>query len=462
MKQLSLLQSLKVDNNTIASFYGAGGKTSLLLKLASEITESGNKVLITTTTKMFAPEGLPLFSLDKTQDIFSTLNEHYKENSTAVLCECKMPDGKLCGIDPELVKQLQNRFKIAILVEADGSKGRPLKGYRNNEPVIPSNSNLIIAVIGADAIGANLDDQYIHRIEEFIKAIPAAQKVTAVTEDIIAEAFIKMARLGLAQAADSRLVFILNKADLLKRFDHTALKLLPLLKQANINEGMLLLTEAKNNNPVQGFFMHDVSTIEPGVSCVILAAGESRRMGMDKLMMDLKGTSMLESTLQNICDAGIKDIIIVVQPGSYWSRSLNHKKYKIVENHNYKLGMAESVKTGLSSVEVNSQGVIFALADQPLIPSSVYRALVNYYSNNLDLITCPIYKGQRGNPVLFDRRTWPLMQQLSGDRGGRGLLETIPERNIGYLETDNEAVLIDIDTPKDYEAITKKGTADEF
>ena len=455
MKQLSLLQALNVDNNTVASFYGAGGKTSLLLKLASEMIENGSKFLITTTTKMYAPEGFPLFSLEKTQDIFTTLNEHYIEHSSAVLFNYKMPDGKLCGVNPDLVEQLQERLHIAILVEADGSKGRPLKGYRTNEPVIPSSSNLIIPVIGADAVNEILDEEHVHCIEEFIKTIPSAQNKNVATEEIVAAAFIKMAKLGLSQAADSRLVFILNKADLLKNFSHTALELLSILQKNTFLKGMLLLTEANNVYPVQGCFMNDVSVSDPGVSCVVLAAGESRRMGSDKLMLDINGTSMLESTLQNICDAGIEDLIVVVQPGSSWSRLLNNNKYKIVENHKYKSGMAESVKVGLNSVDKCSQGVIFALADQPLIPSKTYRELICYYSKNLDLITCPRYRGQRGNPVLFDRRTWPLMLQLSGDRGGRVLLETFPESEIGYFESDNEAVLIDIDTPGDYATITK-------
>ncbi len=455
MKQLSLLQALNIDNNTVASFYGAGGKTSLLLKLASEMIESGGKVLITTTTKMYAPEGFPLFSLEKTQDIFSTLNEHYKEHSSAVLFNYKMSDGKLCGIDPDLVEQLQERLDIAILVEADGSKGRPLKGYRNNEPVIPSSSSLIIPVIGADAVNAVLDEEHVHCIEEFIKSIPAAKYKNIVTVEIVAAAFIKMAKLGLCQAADPRLVFILNKADLLNDFSHTALQLLSFLQKDILVKGMLLLTEASNAYPVQGYFMNDFSAADPGVSCVVLAAGESRRMGSNKLMLDINGVSMLESTLQNICDAGIEDIIVVVQPGSSWSRLLKKNKYKIVENHNYKSGMAESVKVGLNSVEKSSQGVIFALADQPLIPSKTYRELIYYYSKNFDLITCPLYRGQRGNPVLFDRRTWPLMQQLSGDRGGRVLLETLPDSKIGYFESDNEAVLLDIDTPGDYATLNK-------
>lgn len=455
MKQLSLLQALNVDNNTVVSFYGAGGKTSLLLKLASEMIENGSKVLITTTTNMFAPEGLPLFSLKNTQDIFLTLNEHYKEHSSAILVNYKMPDGKLRGIDPDLVEQLQQRLNISILVEADGSKGRPLKGYRNNEPVIPSCSSLIIPVIGADAVNAIMDEEYVHCVEEFIKSIPVAQNKILVTEELIAGAFNKMAKLGLNQAADSRLVFILNKADLLKNFSHTALEIMSFLQKDTLVKGMLLLTEASNVYPVQGCFMNDVSVAGPGVSCVVLAAGESRRMGSDKLNLDINGTCMLECTLQNICNAGIEDVIVVVQPGSRWSRLLNKNKYKVVENHNYKSGMAESVKTGLNSVEKCSQGVIFALADQPLISPNTYKEIIYYYSKNLDLITCPIYKGQRGNPVLFDRRTWPLIQKLIGDRGGRALLETLPESEIGCFECDSEAVLIDIDTPGDYEAIIK-------
>ncbi len=456
MDQLSLRQSLEIDHNTVASFYGAGGKTSLLLKLASEISEGGKKVLLTTTTKMYAPEGLPLFTLDSTQDVFTALREHFNNNRIAVLADSILVDGKLCGIEASLVKELHDFLKVGTLVEADGARGRSLKGYRDNEPVIPECSSLVIPVIGADALNFVIDEESVHCAAELLKAVPAASKGSKITEDIIAESFIYMGRLGKSQAKAAKIFYLLNKADKLTNFNYTALELLSRLKNNDHKATALLLTEAKNSNPVPGYFSCGSDSARPHVSSVVMAAGESKRMGKDKLNLPINGMSMLEATLKNLYDAGIKDIVVVVQPGSKWLKTVDRKIYKVVENQKYKSGMAESLKAGLNAVDHRSQGVIFSLADQPLVPPKLYSDLIDFYSTRLDLVTFPVYKEKRGNPVIFDRRTWPILQKLAGDQGGRAIIETLPESKIGFMETDYKAVVLDIDTPGDYKAIIKR------
>lgn len=456
MEQLSLCRSLEINDNTVASFYGAGGKTSLLLKLASEIAESGSKVLITTTTKMYAPEGLPLFTGVNNHDLISQLREHYKKHSVAVLAESVMADEKLYGVNTTLINKLHDILKIAILIEADGAKGRPLKGHREDEPVIPASTNLIIPVIGADALGAFVDEESVHRVELLLKELPSAGKGQRISEKVIAESFISMGRLGKLQAPAAKIFYLLNKADKLKNYNHAVKNLLFSLKQVDHDQGRLLLTEAKNLYPVKGYFQYGSDNNMHGVSCVLLAAGESKRMGQDKLNLSFDGMSMLETTLKNIYDAGIKDIVVVVKPGSKWLKTLDNKKYKLVENQKYKSGMAESLKAGLNAIAHSSQGVMFALADQPLVTPGLYRNLINHYSKNLDLVTCPVYRGKRGNPVIFDRRTWPLLQKLTGDLGGRAIIGKLPESKIGYMETDLEAVVLDVDTPGEYKSITSK------
>lgn len=190
---------------------------------------------------------------------------------------------------------------------------------------------------------------------------------------------------------------------------------------------------------------------------MVLAAGAASRMGRDKLALEIAGKTVLEHTLDRVAAAGIENCIVVVRPGGGRPARLSERAgCTPVVNHAYAAGIAASLKVGLSAVDGAAQGVIFALGDQPCVPPSVFRSLVENHANRLSLVTGPAYRGKRGNPVLFDRRTWPLLMQLKGDSGGRQVIEMLPEREISWLETGAPAVLQDIDTPGDYRKMLRR------
>ena len=93
-------------------------------------------------------------------------------------------------------------------------------------------------------------------------------------------------------------------------------------------------------------------------------------------------------------------------------------------------------------------GTIFLLADQPQVTPAVLRALVERHSVELDPIVAPLVQGQRANPVLFDRVTFPALMSLAGDIGGRAIFSKFP---VTYLPWHDENLLDDIDTPEQYE-----------
>ncbi|MGB9586326.1 MAG: nucleotidyltransferase family protein, partial [Anaerolineales bacterium] len=93
-------------------------------------------------------------------------------------------------------------------------------------------------------------------------------------------------------------------------------------------------------------------------------------------------------------------------------------------------------------------GVIFVLADQPFVTPAVLRLLVDQHSHNLASIIGPLVEGKRGNPVLFDQRTFPDLQKLQGDIGGRALFDRYPPL---WLPWHDARLLIDIDTPQTYQ-----------
>ena len=147
--RLTTALDLKQNNRKtrMISIVGGGGKTSTLFTLAYELAGEGEKVLITTTTAMYNPTGI------SNPNIF-VLGDHV----TA--------EGKLKGISKEAAERIHTDNEYAyILVEADGSKGRPIKAPAEHEPVIPDTTNILIGVIGMDAFGKEVTEVNVHRPE---------------------------------------------------------------------------------------------------------------------------------------------------------------------------------------------------------------------------------------------------------------------------------------------------------
>lgn len=448
MEQLSLKNCLELKDPSVVSFYGAGGKSTLLQRLADELVSVNQKVLLTTTTKIYKPEMMTLFISNQPIKAIDSLSAHFKNNNSAVLGKRILEDGKIEGFTSSAIKYLQEKLSINILVEADGARGKSIKGYAANEPVIPACSDLIAAVLGADVLGEKLSDEIVHRLETFLKAT-GAEKNNSITLDLIAGAYENMLCLGKQQAPKADLTLILNKID---KITNQGLTMLDLIQKLNRNSlfNKLLATRALAADPVKVIMNNRINAPPVSVSCVVLAAGRAKRMGTDKLALKIGHKTVIEKTLDHLVQSGFEEIIVVTGPENNWQSNLDSKRFRLVNNPDYRNGLSSSLIKGLSKVDARSQGVLFALGDQPSILPETYKLLVKTYQNNLKLVTCPLYRGKRGNPTLFDRRTWPDLMGLSGDRGGRMLLRKLPEHSIDYIETNRREVIIDIDTPDDY------------
>jgi len=453
MNQLSFYCSLAVNPPAIITFTGAGGKTTLIMRLAAEMNSAGLKTLLTTTTKFYPPPGVKLFLTCDLKSAVTLLKKHFLNDQTAVLGKRILPDGKIEGIEPGDIAFLLRDLKVSVLVEADGAKGLPIKGYAVHEPVIPPGTDIIIAVIGADALGACLDSKIAHRPKLLSEQINISEG-TILTEKAIADAYKNILKLSLTQAPLARTASVFNKADLLDETPSAALAIAAHLSAdpRGVPESLLFL-EGQQSDPVKVALTRHDNTLSAAVSCILLAAGSSSRMGVDKLTLDYNGKTIIEHSLNNIQSAGIEDIVIVTRPNSGLVKLFKGGKIRIIENENYKSGMASSLITGLKEVDGRAQGVIFALADQPMVTPDIYRQLIETYQKSLKLVVGLSYKGQRGNPTLFDRRTWMSVMDLSGVEGGRRIIEKLPPSKISLVETDLEGVLFDVDTPEAYQKL---------
>ncbi len=153
----------------VVAFTGSGGKTTAMLRLAGELIARGARVLITTTTHIYPPDPRQFpatIIADSLDALVRSARSALDRHRAVVLARGLSEDGKLVGIDPEWLDQLSKQLRVThILVEADGSRGRPFKAPAAHEPVIPGSADLVIAVVGLSVIGRPLSEEFVHRPE---------------------------------------------------------------------------------------------------------------------------------------------------------------------------------------------------------------------------------------------------------------------------------------------------------
>ncbi len=187
------------------------------------------------------------------------------------------------------------------------------------------------------------------------------------------------------------------------------------------------------------------------ISAILLAAGESKRMGRPKLLLKWGQWTIIEKSVDTLLSSKIDELIVVL---GYKARAilrrLGARRLKAVINHHYRMGMSTSIRRGLGSVNSKSEAILIALADQPLIETDVINHLIDVYSQNPHGIVLPSYEGKRGHPVIVNRlRYQGEMGELMGDVGCRPILNRHPE-DILEVEVDSKGVIIDIDSWGEY------------
>lgn len=181
----ALLDALDVRQGELISLVGGGGKTSIMFGAARELVEKGVPVVTTTTTKIMEPRSTQTPHLylcgenGITFDFWEKLDLHHH----VTLASGRLPGGKLKGIGREAVSALTSHKEAnpTIIVEADGSAQRPIKAPNETEPVVPTETTLLVAVLGVEAIGRPLSPQHVFRPEIYSRmtGLPVGAMVTA-------------------------------------------------------------------------------------------------------------------------------------------------------------------------------------------------------------------------------------------------------------------------------------------
>ena len=196
------------------------------------------------------------------------------------------------------------------------------------------------------------------------------------------------------------------------------------------------------------------------IAAVILAAGQSRRMGQNKLLLDLNGRPLLCHVIDQALALDFSEIVVVAghQAGDIRA-AIGDRPVRIVLAPDYADGMSASLKAGIDNLKPETDAAMILLGDMPQVSAPLLRRMVAAY-NPIEgrTIVLPVHEGKRGNPVLWDRRFFPEMRQLAGDVGARHLIGEHAEQ-VAEIAVDDRSVLRDIDTPEAYAKLQQDLTA---
>ncbi len=189
--------------------------------------------------------------------------------------------------------------------------------------------------------------------------------------------------------------------------------------------------------------------------CIILAAGLSSRMGSFKPLLPIHGRPAIVHLISTMQSAGVGHCIVVTghRAEELTASCSGLKAVSFVHNPDYSsTGMLESARIGFRAIPGDCSRILLTPADIPLIPASVVRELL---SADAPLIY-PSYHNRKGHPVVFDAVWLEKIISFHGEGGLRSALAALPTEP-AYLITEDPHILMDMDTPEDYQKILKSG-----
>ena len=198
------------------------------------------------------------------------------------------------------------------------------------------------------------------------------------------------------------------------------------------------------------------------VSAIVLAAGESKRMGeKNKLLLPYKGKSVITHVVGSIVQSEVAEVHVVVgHEKEEVRKALEGYPISLVENTHYESGMGTSIRAGIQHAREKVAGYMICLSDLPLITVDEYsrlvHAFINQYNQDSDAIIVPRFGGQRGNPVTLSSNYRSSMLSHQGVMGCRGIVKQHPE-HVYFADMETNHVVYDIDTPEAYRGLSALG-----
>ena len=468
---MKLNEAIRLTDTACLALTGAGGKTTALFQLARSLSGGPDTskfgtiekpVIVTATTHLHIDQ----VSLADSHWIVrepADLANLEKNLQGVMLVTGPVSADRTTGLNDNLVSLLHAvciSHSLPLLIEADGSHRRPLKAPVEYEPPIPLFVETVMVVAGLSGLGRPLIAEFVHRPEIFSRLSGLALGETVTEEALLRVLTHPDGGLKNIPTHAQRLV-LLNQADT------------PELQAMGGKLAQELLT-AFDAVLVGTLKRLHVQTFERTAG-IILAAGEARRFGQSKQLLDYRGQPFVRAVAQTALAGGLSPVVVVTGANAQAVEAvLQDLPITIVRNPDWQSGQSSSIKTGLQALPrstlpptLHSQvtppnieefwgsrervgAALFLLADQPQVTSTILRALVEQHTLELSPILAPLVSGQRANPVLFDRQVFKDLMALSGDVGGRKIFS---KYQVAYLPWHDESLLLDVDTQEDLQRL---------
>ena len=446
-RALSLADAFELnDAGHLVAIVGGGGKSSLMFALAYALP---GRVIMSTTTRIFAAQmkAAPAvlfagdWSLDNQSraDDWPELERRLAEHGRCLVVGRVIGD-KAGGVPPDLPGRLLARPDVEyVVVEADGSRMRPCKAPAGHEPVIPPDSTLVVPAAGIDALSGPIAD-IAHRPDR-VAHLTGLQPDEWLTPETLARLIVDPSGGLKAIPAAARVVPLLNKVESQEQLAAARQTALFMLRSERVSQ--VVLSALGTDEPLR--------EVHSRVTAVVLAAGESRRMGQTKQLLPWGDMTVLGQTLANLAQSLVHDSLVVT----------GHERQAVAaiaaaqgvptrHNPDYAAGeMLSSLQVAVRELPANRSAVLVMLADQPTVGSETVDRLLAAYWQGRGRLVAPLHHGRRGNPVIIDRDFFPELLALPPVAAPRTLLRRHPD-DLYLLAVDDPAVLKDLDNPDDY------------
>lgn len=438
---MKLSQALRLEKNASIAFVGGGGKTSALFMAARELAPA----LVTTSTHLAARQ-----AEKADRHILWNPGEPLPEVETALGSGVTLITGPhredIARISAPTEEQFQQIRSLAdshgmpLLIEADGSRQKPIKAPAGHEPAIPPFVDLVVVTAGMRGLGRTLGEDFVHRPEIFgaLSGLQAGEMVSA-------EALVRVLTHpdgGLKNIpAGARKVVLLNQADSDELQSRAGAMAPALLKSYDA----VIVASVQRE---------EIHAVYEKIAGVVLAAGASSRYGQPKQLLDYHGEPFVRRVAKTALAAGLSPVVIVTGANAEAvEAAVRDLPVILARNEQWQDGQSASVKAGLSQC-ADSGGAVFLLVDQPQVTVHVLQALASRHALGLPPVIVPLVADRRGNPVLFDRAVFADFQALEGDVGGRAIFRNYP---VEYIPWHDESLLFDVDNEADYRKLLAWG-----
>lgn len=456
---MHLSRALRLFPPASLAFVGAGGKTTAVFQLARQLD---CPVFISTTTHLGSQQP-GRADLHLAAASVPELESKLKADLPRVIAVTGPQVAELKWSSPGAavlarLDQLARKHGGVLLIEADGSRRLPLKAPAAHEPDIPDFVEQVVVVSGLSGLGERLDGEHVHRPEQFA-ALSGLKLGETLSRSALAKVLLHEQGGKKNIPAAARRVALLNQADTveLKSAAYAlAAELLPAYDAVLIAaldppvETSPPVTDALGR-PVQE--AAGVFAVHEPVAGVILAAGGSQRLGSPKPLLEWWGESFIRRVARTALQAGLSPVVIVAgETADQVTQAVSALPVRVVFNPSWQSGQSASIHLGIKALPTATGAAIFLLVDQPQIPAALLRALVEEHAAGLPPVLAPLADGQRANPVVFDRVTFPDLLKITGDQGGRAIFKIFSP---AYLPWHDERILLDVDTPEDYQRLLR-------